>query len=127
MHIITFFIISLSIEEPFRNRIFLRFRNYLSNKFPSVIFNLTGSLSSINFGYFANHMSHSSTNTSNGSKSIDNDSLSLNVSILKSDDVFEVLWIFEDKTLTHLIRFINFNFYLFLLLIASFRSLIHLH
>jgi hypothetical protein len=71
-------------------------------------------------------MSHSSSNTSNGCKSIYNYSLTLNISILESDNVFEVLRIFKDKTLAHLVRFINFNFYLFLLFIASIRSLIHL-
>jgi hypothetical protein len=126
MHIITFFIISLSIEEPLRDRILLRFRNDLSNKFPGVFFNLTSSFGSINLSYLTDHMSHSSSNTSNGCKSIYNYSLTLNISILESDNVFEVLRIFKDKTLAHLVRFINFNFYLFLLFIASIRSLIHL-
>lgn len=126
MHIITFFIISLSIEEPFRNRILLRFRYDFSNKFPSIIFNFSGSFGSINLSYLADHMSHSSSNTSNGSKSINNDSFTLDIGILESDNVFKILWIFKDKTLAHLVRFINFNFYLFLLFIASIRSLMHL-
>ena len=71
-------------------------------------------------------MGHSSSNASNGSEGIGDNSLSLYVGILETNDVFEVLWVFEDKTLTHLVRFINFNFYLFLLLIASWRSLMHL-
>jgi hypothetical protein len=45
---------------------------------------------------------------------------------LETNDVFEVLWVFEDKSLTHLVRFINFNFYLFLFEIASIRSFLHL-
>lgn len=126
VHVITLLVVPLSVEEPLGNRVLFGLLDDLADQLPGLILNLPGPLCNVDLGDLADHMGHSPADSPDGGQGVDDDSLSLNVGVLQSDNVLKVLWVFEDKTLAHLSRFINFNFYLFLLAIASSRSLRHL-
>ena len=100
--------VSSSVEEPFWNVVLLWFDDNFRNQFPGIALKGSGSDIYINIGNLANGVSKSSTNSSDGSKSISNDSLTNNVGVLYSDNMLEFFWLFTYETLTHVFSFINF-------------------
>lgn len=95
-----------SVEEPGGNRVLLWLLDDFRNQFPGVGLDVSGSHIHIHVGDLADGVGESSSDSSDGSEGIGDDSLSEDVGVLDSDDVLELFGVFAYKTLAHVFSFI---------------------
>lgn len=98
LKIFTFSVISDSVEEPSRNSMSFGVVDYVGDGITLLFSQLSGSEARVNSENFTDQESKSSANTLNFVKCKRNGSLTINIGVQNTVNVFEVsIWVFNDQ------------------------------